>query len=55
MKIFVQCYTERSKTNYPVTRRHIQSVSILHAADRIQNGTGGLEAGMGEMDLKKRF
>jgi hypothetical protein len=46
IKIFLQFYTETSITYYPVTRRHIQSVRILNAADRIQNGTGGLEAGM---------
>ena len=32
--------------NNPVTRRHIQAVRILNAADHIQNGTGGLEAGI---------
>jgi len=38
-----------------VTRRHIQSVMILNAVDRIQNGTGGLEARMTQKKLKERF
>jgi hypothetical protein len=31
----------------------MQSVRILHAVDRIQNGIGGLEVGMTQVDLHK--
>ena len=39
--------------NYPVTRRHIQAVQILHAVDRMQDGTGGLVARMTQKELKR--
>ena len=42
-------------TNNLVTRRHIQSVMILNAVDRIQDRTGGLEADIAQKGLKKRF
>ena len=53
--MFLPVYTETSVTNYPVTRRHIQSVMVLNAVDHIRNETGGLEARIMQKLLKHKI
>jgi len=50
----VQIYTERSITNYPVTRRHTYPVMILNAVDHIQDGTGCHETLMTQKALLQK-
>jgi len=55
MKMCLQLYSEKSITNYPVSRRHIWAVRILNAVDRIQDGTGGFEARITQKEVKQKI